>query len=129
MSEAAPTWDDTKARLMEAADALKRLSMRGIKPGGVRAQWPDIVHRVEEAYGWTAERLRPAIPSPAQITRMDEAIGWLLWLGEEERKIVWARSMGLSWRRIEDMDGRSIRTLQTLFTAALRRILSRRLGS
>ena len=85
-----------------------------------------MVHRVEDAYGWTAERLRPARPTPAQITRMDEAIGWLLWLAEDERKVVWARATGMSWRRIEDMDGRSTRTLQNLFASALRRILARR---
>jgi hypothetical protein len=32
----------------------------------------------------------------------------------------------MSWRRIEDIDGRSTRTLQNLFAAALRRILARR---
>jgi hypothetical protein len=121
-----PDLEETKARMTEAADALRRLSMHVLKPSGLRAQWPDIVHRVEEAYGWSAERTRPARPTPAQITRMDEAIGWLLWLKEDERKVVWARATGMSWRRIEDMDGRSTRTLQNLFASALRRILSRR---
>jgi len=120
--------EETKLRLIEAADALRRLSMNGVKPMGLRAAWPDVVHRFEEAYGWTAERMRPPRPSPCEISRMDEAIGWLLWLGGEERKLVWARSAGLSWRRIEDMDGRSVRTLQHLYTAALRRIQLRRAG-
>ena len=118
--------EDTKLRLVEAADALRRLSMNGMKPTGLRSQWPDVVHRFEEAYGWTATRMRPPRPSPSEITRMDEAIGWLLWLEGEERKLVWARSAGLSWRRIEDMDGRSVRTLQHLYTSALRRIHRRR---
>ncbi len=128
MVEAAPDLENTKTRLIEAADALRRLSMLGIKPGGLRAQWPDVVHRVEEAYGWTAARMRPPRPSPAQITRMDEALRWLLWLDVDQRKVVWARCIGLSWRRIEDMDGRSIRTLQNLFAAALRCILAGRTG-
>ncbi len=128
MIEAAADFEDTKQRLAEAADALRRLSMNGIKPSGLRTQWPDVIHRVEEAYGWTGERVRPPRPSPAEITRMDDAIRWLLWLDADQRKVVWARSMGLSWRRIEDMDGRSVRTLQTLHAAALRRILARRVG-
>ena len=123
MTAAADT-EETKLRLIEAADALRRLSMNGVKPTGLRSQWPDVVHRFEEAYG--AERMRPPRPSPAEITRMDEAIGWLLWLDGEERKLVWARSAGLSWRRIEDMDGRSVRTLQHLYATALRRIFHRR---
>lgn len=126
MLDAAPDLEETKSRLAEAADALRRLSMNGIKPGALRAQWPDVVRQAEEAYGWTAERVRPPRPTPAQITRMDEAISWLLWLDGEERKVVWARSIGMSWRRIEDMDGRSVRTLQNLFAGALRRILARR---
>jgi uncharacterized protein DUF6362 len=129
MLDAAPDLEETKSRLAEAADALRRLTMNGIKPSRLRSQWPDIVQRAEEAYGWTAERMRPPRPSPAQITRMDEAIGWLLWLDAEERKLVWARSMGLSWRKIEDLDGRSVRTLQTLFAGAMRRILARRVRS
>jgi hypothetical protein len=126
MLDAAPDLEETKSRLAEAADALRRLTMNGIRPGAMRSNWPDIVQRAEEAYGWTAERVRPPRPSPAQITRMDEAIGWLLWLDAEERKLVWARSMGLSWRKIEDLDGRSVRTLQNLFAGAMRRILARR---
>ena len=128
MVEAETDLEDTKRRLVEAADALRRLSMNGIKPNGLHSQWPDVVHRVEEAYGWTGERVRPPRPSPAEITRMDEAIRWLLWLDGDQRKVVWARSLGLSWRRIEDMDGRSVRTLQNRHASALQRILSRRAG-
>jgi hypothetical protein len=118
--------ENTKQRLLEAADALRRLTMNGIKPSGLRSQWPDVIHRVEEAYGWTEKRVRPPRPSPAEITRMDEAIGWLLWLNPDQRKVVWARSMRLSWRRIEDMDGRSVRTLQNIHLTALQNISSRR---
>jgi Domain of unknown function (DUF6362) len=118
--------ENTKQRLVEAADALRRLTMNAIKPSGLRSQWPDVILRVEEAYGWTEGRVRPPRPSPAEITRMDEAIGWLLWLNPDQRKVVWARSMRLSWRRIEDMDGRSVRTLQNIHLAALQSISSRR---
>ena len=121
-----PDLENTKRRLVEAADALRRLSMNGLKPSRLRSQWPDVIHCIEEAYGWTSGPMRPPRPSPGEITRMDEAIGWLLWLNVDERKVVWARSMRLSWRRIEDMDGRSIRTLQNIHAAALRRILSQR---
>jgi hypothetical protein len=126
MIETNPDLENTKQRLVEAADALRRLTMNAIKPSGLRSQWPDVILRVEEAYGWTEGRVRPPRPSPAEITRMDEAIGWLLWLNPDQRKVVWARSMRLSWRRIEDMDGRSVRTLQNIHLAALQSISSRR---
>ena len=62
MLDAAPDLEETKSRLAEAADALRRLTMNGIKPSRLRSQWPDIVQRAEEAYGWTAERMRPPRP-------------------------------------------------------------------
>ena len=114
--------EEVKQRLAEAADVLRRLRMSGLKPGSMQAKWPEVVRCVQEAYGWTATPMRPPRPSPAQITRMDEAIGWLLLLETDQRRIVWARAMGLSWRRLEDMDGRSIRTLQNIHATALERI-------
>ena len=122
MQSRAATLEGVKQRLAEAADALRRLRMSGLKPGTMQAQWPEVVRRVEEAYGWTGTRLRPPRPSPAEISRMDEAIGWLLLLEADQRRIVWARAMGLSWRRLEDMDGRSVRTLQNVHATALQRI-------
>ena len=42
--------ENTKQRLLEAADALRRLTMNGIKPSGLRSQWPDVIHRVERGH-------------------------------------------------------------------------------
>src|SRR5262249_49930453 len=114
--------EEIKRRLAEAADVLRRLSMNGLKPGRLRSHWPEVVHQAEEAYGWTAARTRPPRPSPAEITRMDETITWLLLIDAELRKIVWARACGLSWRKLEDIDGRSIRTLQNMHGNALDRL-------
>ncbi len=56
---------------------------------------------------------------------MDEAIGRLLWLDLGARKIVWARAAGISWRRLEDEDGRSDRTLQTIQAIAIAAVVKR----
>ena len=47
--------ENTKQRLVEAADALRRLTMNAIKPSGLRSQWPDVILRVEEGTEWQYE--------------------------------------------------------------------------
>ncbi|MBM3597341.1 MAG: hypothetical protein FJX35_03955 [Alphaproteobacteria bacterium] len=111
------TEDAVKARLAEAADTLRRL------PGGVmRARltgWPEVVRAAAEAYGYDGARMRPAAPGPAAISRMDEALAWLFALDLDARRIVWARAGRVSWRRLEDMDGRSHVTLRRVHDRAM----------
>ena len=38
--------------------------------------------------------------APEAIDRMDEALGWLMWLDPEERRLVWLRAEGMPWKRI-----------------------------
>jgi hypothetical protein len=40
-------------------------------------------------------------------------------LDEQSRRIVMARAMGVPWRRLEEMDGRSHTTLRKVETSAL----------
>ena len=91
------TPDAIKSRLREAADVLARLpANRGPQEYG--STWPDIVRstweRWAEGYEWHPKmqnrvmgparvRVRPAVPSGIEIDRMDEAMGWLNWLGED----------------------------------------------
>jgi Domain of unknown function (DUF6362) len=56
----------------------------------------EIVRTAIEAYGWTDKQMRPAVPSSSQITRMDEAMGWLILIPPDRyvlRRIVGARSL------------------------------------
>jgi hypothetical protein len=104
------TADLVRARLAEAADTLRRLPIpRGGFPSRLRASWPDVVQESFEiwiGYGRDNPRLRPAAPSPQAIQRLDETLTWLHVLDDDERKIIWSRSSGFSWRRLEDLDGR-----------------------
>jgi hypothetical protein len=43
-------------------------------------------------------RLPP--PSPAAISRMEEALAWLRWLKPEHAKLIWARAEGTPWKLI-----------------------------
>ncbi len=83
-------------RLEEAADTLRRLPP--VKVQGYFSAWPPIVREFWEAFGWEEPRIRRGPPSPAAITRMDEAMEWLSWLEPEDAKLVWARADRMPWK-------------------------------
>jgi hypothetical protein len=118
--------DEVKRRFEEAADTLRalRLTARD-RPSARLARWPDVVHQAILAYGWSATRVRPPAPPPDAIDRLDETLGWLWPLADDERRLVMARAFRLPWRRIEDMDGRSERTLRNVHARVLKEIAAR----
>jgi hypothetical protein len=83
------------SRLEEAGATLLALPGTGWSTR-LRASSLEIVRTAIESYGWTEKRLRPAIPSAARITRMDEALGWIALIPIDRyvlRRIVGARSL------------------------------------
>ncbi len=82
-------------RLEEAGAALLALPGTGWSTR-LRGSSLEIVRTAIESYGWTANRIRPPVPSAATITRMDEAMGWISLIPLERyvlRRIVGARSL------------------------------------
>ena len=120
------TPDLVKARLAEAADTLRRLPSARLK--AKLTAWPDVVQSAATAYGYEAAQTRPAAPSPEAISRMDETLGWLFWVGNDGRRLLWARAMGVPWRKLEDIDGRSHVTLKKLHDRLLGEIAQRLAG-
>ncbi len=56
-------------------------------------------------------------PSPADISRYLDVLGWLCWLerernGRNERRIIYARAYGVSYRSIAERFGRSDETMR-----------------
>lgn len=109
-------------RLEEAGATLLSLPGSGAGTALKTSRWPT-VHSTMEAYGWTGARLRPAMPEPARITRMDEALGWVEAIPQENyvlRRIVGARALVspltgrylFSWRRIGKILGADPRAVQ-----------------
>ena len=60
------------------------------RPPDTRVAWPDVVHDWL-AYGWLAARAPRIPPTPQEITRCDEALGWLFLLTRDQRLVLWAR--------------------------------------
>lgn len=84
--------------LTEAAQTLKRLPMD--RPRGFISSMPTPVRTLSESYGWDEVTVRLSPPSAAAIDRLDEALGWMAWLEDEQVRVVWARAGGVPWRPI-----------------------------
>lgn len=109
--EATP--DPVPLLLREAADTLRRLPRGLARPR--MSSWPEVVRDSASLLaGSEASTRRVSPPSPQAIDRMDRTLAWLLTCDEGARRLVWARAMGISWRRLEDMDGRSHVTLRKI---------------
>jgi hypothetical protein len=81
-------------RLAEAADVLDRLpepKLRGFY---------SLLPLLPDGSAGDGARERPAAPAPEAIDRMDQALGWLMWLEPEERRLVWLRAEGMPWKWI-----------------------------
>ena len=92
-----------RLRLVEAVDTLRCLPSTGRDrpPRRIVSNMPPIVRQAWESYGWDkAEPPRPTATMD-QITRMEEAIGWLLWITDIHwRTAVWCMAHRLPRGRI-----------------------------
>jgi len=82
-------------RLEEAGSTLLALPGTGWTTK-LRTSSIEIVRTALESYGWSAARIRPAIPSAEKISRMDEAMDWISIIPLDRyvlRRIVGARSL------------------------------------
>lgn len=122
--------DDTSAidvrtvilRLEEAGATLLALPGSGWSTR-LRTSSLEIVRTAIESYGWSTNHIRPPLPSPARITEMDEAMGWISLIPVERyvlRRIVGARSLVhpvtarylFPWRRIAGAIGADHKAVQ-----------------
>lgn len=105
---------DILNQLIESVKTLN--STPSPKPKGYASSWPDVVHDYMEAYGWEQARYPRLVPTPAQISRMEQVIfEWLPAMELDDRRLAWARACGYSWGRIANMVGCSDKTAKHRF--------------
>jgi hypothetical protein len=112
-------WWDNEAvawRLEEAANTLARLPDERVR--GLYDLWPKLI-------GAPGRHARPAAAAPEAIDRMDEALGWLMWLEADQRQLVWLRAEGLPWKWITRRLGIGRTTAWQRWTIALLKITTR----
>jgi hypothetical protein len=118
--------DEIISRFAEAADTLRRIPFpKGGKPPDLRAIWPDTVDDWWIAYARHEPIERLAAAQPGAIRRMDQTLHWLFWLTKDERKVVWARACGFSWRKIAALMGRPHMTVERRHERAIHTIRER----
>jgi hypothetical protein len=114
---------EIEARLEHAGAVLLALPATGTRPAGYRCGMPPIVRELSESYGWEPSRIRPPVPSPGDIDRMDEALNWLSLIPADRyvlRRIVAARCLIApltgrhlySWRQLGRVLGADHRAVQ-----------------
>ena len=134
-SDAEAPQDGVIRRLEDAGRTVLALSHRGysthLRPGGL-----DYVRDAMEAYGWSAETIRPAAPDSASITAMDEAYAWLNLIPTNRyvlRRIAGARSLVhpvtdkhlYPWRKIATAIGADHKAAQRWHAEAVNIIVGR----
>jgi hypothetical protein len=85
-------------RMEEAARVLKRLPP--VKVRGYFSVWPTIIPEFSDMIGQEPRPMRRPCPSPTEISRMDETLGWTVDLEPVDAKIVWMRAFGDRWKHI-----------------------------
>ena len=116
-------------RFEEMIDVLIRTPFgpRNVPSQRVSA-WPDIIRSFWEAYGRDAAPAPRVRPTPAQQDRCDQAAAWLLWLDDEQRRLILLRAAKVRWRFIEAELGITRKYLHHRWFRALEQIAGR-LGS
>lgn len=97
MAERDWTADDVADHFAEAFRTLRKLPP--VKVQGYFGTWPQILRSAREIAAMEPEPMR-VWPSAAAITRLEQTFGWVLWIEEPERKLVWSRAARVPWKVI-----------------------------
>lgn len=97
MAERDWTADDVADHFAEAFRTLRKLPP--VKVQGYFGAWPQILRSAREIAAMEPEPMR-VWPSAAAITRLEQTFGWVLWIEEPERKLVWSRAARVPWKVI-----------------------------
>ena len=92
------TRDMVEDRVIEAAEVLRH--MPGPRLGGYFSTWPEIFRTFGDLVGQEPTPMCRARPSPAAISRMEEAITWNRFLERDDAALMWARADGTPWKEI-----------------------------
>ena len=132
--EEAPDAEYVIHRLEEAGCTLLALPGTGYSTR-LRTSNLDVVRAAEAFGGDTGGRIRPPVPSAEQITRMDEALGWITLIPQDRyvlRRIVGARSLVspsterhlYSWRRLGTVLGADHKAVQRWHATGIEMIVA-----
>ncbi len=92
-------------------------------PADARSGWPEVV-RDWHGYGWTQATATPEPPTKREIDLAETVIPWLYFVKQPRmRAVVFARALGMGWRRVGDNVGISHETARYLHRHAIDQML------
>ncbi|MFZ2738070.1 MAG: DUF6362 family protein [Burkholderiaceae bacterium] len=99
MTDPRSVWscEDVAIRFQDAVTTGRRLPP--VRVQGYFNAWPTIVRQEWERFA-DNERVIRLPPSPVDVERMLEAMGWVQWLEVEQRHLVWMRADNYEWNEI-----------------------------
>jgi len=106
-------------RFEACVNTLRKLPSDG--PRGYVSAWPDIVYTPREIARQEPKPIRLAA-LPEEITRMEETLGWISWVNQAERKLIWLRAYRVPWRAIARETGFPKTSAQRYWEVALSKI-------
>lgn len=130
-----------EARIMRAGPTLRLLPLPQEVRGLTRVcrTWPDLrrsfaelLEQEREARNRRERMRKPRLlPTPEQLSELDECLQWILWCDEEARPIIFAKMLGLGFRRIAAFDarGRSHEMVRKVYKHAITCISDRLIGT
>ena len=87
-------------RLNEAASVLRRLPEGSRYEHPYLTSWPNYQTDPSTAYGYEDVKVKPPIPIPAVIQRMEEVLIWRQLAPVGYRRLLWFRAEGWPWRKL-----------------------------
>ena len=91
------TADDVADHFEEAFRTLRKLPP--VRVQGYFNAWPQIVRTDREILAMEPQPMR-VWPSASAITRLEQTFDWVLWIGEDERRLIWWRAARRPWKEI-----------------------------
>lgn len=118
------TWtaDDVADHFEEAFRTLRKLPP--VRVQGYFNAWPPIVRSEKEILAMEPQPMR-VWPSTSAITRLEQTFDWVLWIGEDERCLIWGRAARRPWKEISGELGVDRTTAWRRWQMALAKIADR----
>lgn len=118
------TWtaDDVADHFEEAFRTLRKLPP--VRVQGYFNAWPQIVRSEKEILAMEPQPMR-IWPSTSAITRLEQTFDWVLWIGEDERRLIWGRAARRPWKEISGELGVDRTTAWRRWQMALAKIADR----
>ena len=118
------TWtaDDVADHFEEAFRTLRKLPP--VRVQGYFNAWPQIVRSEKEILAMEPQPML-VWPSTSAITRLEQTFDWVLWIGEDERRLIWWRAARRPWKEISSELGVDRTTAWRRWQMALAKIADR----